>query len=209
MRSVKFLNCQIDLREKVLTPRVETEFWVKKIIGKLSFLEETEFLKVLDIFAGSGCIGIAVLKNIKNSRVDFVDIDKNAVKQIKINLKLNKISSRRYRVFQSDMFKKIKGKYSYILANPPYVAIERINEVQPSVLKNDPAVALFGGKEGLIYIRKFLKEAKRHLNKNGMIFMEFDPQQKNDIKDILEKEGYKKYQFFKDQFKKYRYLKCY
>lgn len=198
----------IDLSKWNFMPRVETEFWVKKVLKKLSFSKGTKFLKILDIFSGTGCIGIAVLKNIKNSRVDFVDIDKKAVEQIKINLKLNMISLKRYKIYQSDLFKKLNGKiYDIIFANPPYVARERIGEVQPQVIKYEPERALFGGKKGLFYISKFLKEAKKHLNKNGVIFMEFDPRQKDDIKKIIKKEGYQKYSFFKDQFKRYRFAK--
>lgn len=202
-------------------PRVETEFWMKRVLKKLSFQREAKLLRVLDIFSGSGCIGIALLKNIKNCRMDFVDIDERAIKQIKINLKLNlprtepkvlvrgKIPKNRYRIYQSNIFEKLKNKkYNFIFANPPYVARERLKEVQPSVLKYEPKIALFGGKNGLFYIKKFFKEAKNFLAGNGVIFLEFSPEQKEDIKEILDKQGYRKYQFFKDQFKKYRYLRC-
>jgi len=203
---IKFLNCKIDLRKKVFIPRIETEFWVKKAINELKI--ENCKLKILDIFAGSGCIGIAILKTIKNSFVDFVDIDKKAIGQIKINLKLNKIPRERYRIYKSDLFEKIKNKnYNYIFANPPYVAKERLKEVQPSVLKYEPKTSFLAGKRGLFYIRKFLKEAKRFLKERGTVYLEFDPLQKKEIEDILKKKGYKNFKFFKDQFKKYRFVK--
>ncbi|MDO8503072.1 MAG: methyltransferase, partial [bacterium] len=146
---MRFLNCRIDLSKWAFMPRTETEFWVKKAISKIKSDENTSRrIKVLDMFAGSGCIGIAVLKNIKNSQVDFVDIDKKAIEQIKINLKLNRIASSRYKIYQSDLFKKLKNKkYGYTFANPPYVAEDRIGEVQPSVLEYEPKKALFGGKK--------------------------------------------------------------
>jgi len=207
----KFLNCKIDLRNRVFIPRIETEFWVGKAFKncKLQIANcKLKKVKILDIFAGSGCIGIAVLKNIKNSRVDFADIDKRAIEQIKINLKLNKIPSQRYRIYQSNLFEKIKNKnYNYIFANPPYVAKEKIKEVQPSVLRYEPRRAILGGKKGLFYIRKFLKEAKKFLKPDGTIYFEFDPEQKNEISNILRKENYKNSKFFKDQFKKYRFVK--
>ena len=202
----KFLNCKIDLRNRVFIPRIETEFWVRRAIKEISSLKER--LKVLDIFAGSGCIGIAILKNIKNSYVDFADTDKKAIGQIKINLKLNKIPRERYRIYKSDLFEKIKNKnYNYIFANPPYVAKERLKEVQPSVLKYEPKTSFLAGKRGLFYIRKFLKEAKRFLKERGTVYLEFDPLQKKEIEDILKKKGYKNFKFFKDQFKKYRFVK--
>ena len=73
--------------------------------------------------------------------------------------------------------------------------------------KKSRAAALFAGKDGMFWIEKFLKEVKKHLNKKGVIYMEFDPFQKEKIEKILKKEGFK-FQFRKDQFKKYRWLKA-
>lgn len=218
---VKFLNCRIDLKNRVFIPRIETEFWVKKAIKKLRLIEarprclpkaggwrEGCSLRVLDIFAGSGCIGIAVLKNIKDSFVDFIDIDKRAIEQIEINLSLNKILKSRYKIYKSNLFEKLQNKkYDFIFANPPYVAKERLGEVEPAVLKYEPKKAFLAGKGGLFFIRGFLKEAKNFLKQNGAIYLEIDPFQKEDIKNILLNEGYKKFKFFKDQFKKYRFVK--
>lgn len=207
----KFLNCKIDLSKEVFIPRIETEFWVKKAIKDIrSSRFDVRRLKILDIFAGSGCIGIAILKNIKNSFVDFVDIDRKAIEQIKINLKLNKISPKRYKIYQSNLFERIKGKtYHYIFANPPYVAKERLWQVQDSVKKLEPKISWYGGKKGLKYIKKFLKEAKDFLNEKGIIYLEIDPLQKEEIEKILKKYKYSKFKFFKDQFKKYRWLKVF
>lgn len=204
-----FLGCQIALSKKVFAPRLETEFWVKKALGKLlKTSSANQKIFVLDIFAGSGCIGIAILKKIKNSFVDFVDIDKNAISQIKINLKLNKIESERYKIYQSNLFENLpKKKYDFIFANPPYVALERKKEVEKEVLEREPAIALFGGRDGTVYIRKFLDQAKKFLRQKGKIFLEFDSLQKEKIKEILEKKGYK-FIFKKDQFQKYRWLEA-
>jgi release factor glutamine methyltransferase len=206
----KFLNCKIDLSKGVFIPRPETEFWTKNAIKEIQnyiTLYRSNELKILDIFAGSGCIGIAILKNIRKSHVDFVDIDKKAIEQIKINLRLNKISQKRYRIIKSDVFEKIKGRYNFIFANPPYVAKERLNEVQESVKKLEPKISWYGGRGGLKYIKRFLKGAKNHLKENGIIFMEIDPLQREELEGILKKEGYKKFKFYKDQFKKIRWVK--
>jgi release factor glutamine methyltransferase len=206
----KFLNCKIDTSKGVFIPRIETEFWVKKALKDCKLQNAKCKLrgqKFLDIFSGSGCIGIAILKNIRKSRVDFVDIDENAIEQIKINLKLNRISPKRYSVIKSDVFEKVKGRYNFIFANPPYVAKERLGEVQESVKKFEPKISWYGGRGGLKYIKKFLKEAKNHLKENGIIFMEIDPLQREDVEKILKKEGYKDFKFYKDQFKKIRWVK--
>lgn len=211
MEIKKFLNSKIEISKKVFIPRIETEFWVKKAIGdcKSQILNwKLKKPKILDIFAGSGCIGIAILKNIKNSFVDFVDIDRNAIEQIKINLKLNKVPKNRFKVYRSNLFEKLKRKkYDFIFANPPYVAKERLWEVQESVKKKEPRISWYGGKGGLKYILKFLKEAKNYLKEKGIIYLEFDPFQKEKIKKILENLNYPKFKFYKDQFKKFRWVK--
>jgi len=208
----KFLNCKIDLRNRVFIPRIETEFWVKKAIAELKIENCKLKIYALDIFAGSGCIGIAILKTCPElcRRVDFVDDDERAIEQIKINLKLNKIPKERYKIYKSNLFEKLEGKkYNVIFANPPYIAKERLKEVQPSVLKYEPKKAILAGKRGLFYIKKFLKEAKKFLKENRTIYLEIDPQQKEEIKNILEEENYRNFKLFKDQFKKYRWAKIY
>jgi release factor glutamine methyltransferase len=210
---VNFANCKIDLSMKPMIPREETEFWIKKAIKLMTF----NVINCLDIFAGSGCIGIAVLKHIKIAKVVFAEIDKNLIKQIKFNLKLNKVSPIRYKIIQSDVFKEFKmgnsrrvkgiqrgSQFDYIFANPPYIALKNKHLVQKSVLDYEPHLALFGGKDGLLYIRKFLKNARKYLKPHGKIYLEFDYLQKNDLENLLKKLNYKNYKIYKDQFKKWR-----
>jgi release factor glutamine methyltransferase len=193
----EFLGCKIDLSKKPLIPRPETEFWVGKC------LKEVKNGRVLDIFSGSGCIGVAVLKNNKNLLCDIADRDKKAIEQIKINLKINGVKAR---VIQSDIFSKVAGKYDYIFANPPYIPETRKNKLPKSVINFEPKQALFGGTDGLFYIKKFLSQARAHLNKNGKIFMEFDSAQKKEIEKLIKKFGYKNLEFHRDQFGKWRWV---
>src|SRR3989344_9398998 len=102
--SVDFLKCKIDLSKRPLKPRVETEFWVEQAIEDIQANRSTEVIKCLDMFSGSGCIGIAILKHLESAVVDFVDVDEKAVEQIAINAKLNNIDASRFRVIQSDIF---------------------------------------------------------------------------------------------------------
>ncbi len=207
-----FLGCKILVNKDVLIPRVETEFWVEKAIEGLcpnfqSFGNQD--IGVLDMFAGSGCIGIAILKHVKNSHVTFVESEKEAVKQIEMNLKCLKpnIKQSRYEIVQSDIFENVGiQKFDYIFANPPYIPLKQKPKIQKSVINYEPHVALFGGDDGMAFIRRFLASAKNRLNHGGKIYMEFDSPQKPAIEKMLKKLAYKKWQFCKDQYEKFRYM---
>jgi len=205
---VNFLGNKIDLSKKPFIPEPETEYWVLTAINAINAIKRKRRKNIccLDIFSGSGCIGLAILKNIKKARVDFAEKEKKFLKQIKINLKINKITEERYKIIQSDVFKNIKKQYDYILANPPYIAKNRKNKIQKSVLEFEPKSTLFGGKDGLFYIRKILEQARIFLKKEGKVYIEFDSGQKKEIERIIKRLNYKNHQFSKDQFDRWRYL---
>jgi release factor glutamine methyltransferase len=195
-----FLNCIINLKYKPLIPRVETIWYMEK---------ETNFLKnyfnkkieILDIFSGSGCMGIYANK-ILNSNVTFSDIKNIFLKQIKLNCMINNINN--YTIIKSNIFKKINKQYDLILANPPYIPKKDL--IQKSVFKYEPSIALFGkGKGGLSIISIFLKNLNSHLKNNGLCILEFHPNQKEKIQDILDKSNFK-YIFKKDQYLRDRYV---
>lgn len=211
---IRFNNVNLILSAGVFQPRIETWFWTKKALENYvspkleKDLANRNPIRVLDIFAGSGCIGIFLLKNLERITIDFIDSSLKAVEQMKTNLKLNKIKEKRYRIFQSNLFGKIKGEeYDFIFANPPYVALSRISEVSQEVLSNDPKESLFAGKDGIFFIKRFLEGAGDYLKEDGEIFMEFDPCQRALIKKILQKQRLKPF-FFKDQFEEYRWLRA-
>ena len=81
-----FLNSKIDLSLKPLIPRIETEYWVSEILKDIK-----EGNNCLDLFSGSGCVGLSILKNINNINCDFGEKDNKLLEQIKINLKENNI----------------------------------------------------------------------------------------------------------------------
>lgn len=198
----EFLGCKIDLSRKPLIPREETEYWLEEVMKSRIKLGQSS---VLDLFAGSGCIGVAILKNFSNSYVTFGEKGAGLLEQIKINCRLNGIKKDCYRMAETDVFSKIKGKYDYIFANPPYVAKNLAQKTQKSVKKWEPAQALWGGQDGLYYIKKFLKEAQKFLKKEGRIFLEFDHQQQKEIEKLLIKLNYRDYQFHHDQFDRWRW----
>jgi release factor glutamine methyltransferase len=196
-----FLGAKIDLSKRPLIPREETEYWVNVAVKEIN-----EGSECLDLFAGSGCIGISILKNVNNSFCDFGEKEELFLEQIKINLGLNNIESNRYNLIKTDVFSNIKKQYDYILANPPYVAESRIDEVGEDVKMFEPSIALYGGNDGMEYIKLFLNEAIYHLKEKGVIYLEFDQEQKNWVEEII-KSKYLSFEFLKDQFGEYRFVK--
>lgn len=197
-----FLGSKIDLSFRPLIPRQETEYWVSLILKEIK-----KGSKCLDLFSGSGCIGVSVLKNIENTFCDFGEIDKNLLKQIQINLE--GFEKERYNIIETDVFSNIKERYDFILANPPYVALERIGEVGEDVLEYEPHLALFSGNKGMDCIIRLIKEAPNFLNEKGVLVIEHDESQKDDIEKLIKRNTYSKYEFCKDHFNEYRFVKIY
>lgn len=206
-----FLNCKIDLSLKPLIPRPETEYLIDKLIknpGSLlgwwpkrsgGLLRGGIRLHILDLCCGSGCIGIALLKNLPNISVDFADISPKALKQTQINLKLNKIPKNRYKLIKSNLFDKINSKYDLIIANPPYIDK---NSQYGASLKYEPSTALFASQKGLFYIKKILKDFYKYLKPTGQLYLEFAQGQDKQLKQLL----VKKHHYIKDQFGINRFL---
>ena len=203
-----FLGCSIDLAAHPLIPRPETEFWTEQFILRyaLSATCPATPFRVLDMFAGSGCIGIAILKHAETARVDFADTDERVLRGIKTSARKNRIAPGRYRLIRSDVLKNVRGVYDAIVANPPYIARENIRSVQKSVLDYEPHKALFGGKNGLRFIRALVKTAPAHLMPDGDLWLEFAPSEKPAIAKLLKQYRYHDIQFHKDQYKRWRFV---
>lgn len=198
---IPFLDCTIYLDSKPLIPRTETEYWVGKVITELKTKPDT--VTILDLCAGSGCIGVAIAKHLPNSQVTLAEIDKNHLPTIGKNLQANNISCDRYQVFQSDLFNKIAGKFDVILTNPPYID-GKLNRTAPSVKKFEPSQALYGGKAGIELITQIIKTAPTHLNAHGLLFIEHEPEQSQAITKLAKANNFD-ITVLTDQYKIKRY----
>jgi release factor glutamine methyltransferase len=165
-----------------LIPRPETEYWTKLAIDEI---KKTKNPKVLDLCAGSGCIGIAVLKATPDSIVDFVEIDEKHHSTILKNIKENEIDENRTRILGGNLFENISDHYHFILTNPPYINPELSNRISTSVRDFEPEKALFGGDGGVELIREILAQAPHFLKPGGMLTIEHEPEQAEEIQKLL------------------------
>ncbi|MDD3711704.1 MAG: HemK family protein methyltransferase [Patescibacteria group bacterium] len=199
---VPFLNSRIDLRFRPLIPRAETEYWVETLLNYSSLRDKK--ISVLDLFTGSGCIGLSVLKYWPRAEVDFVDNSPGCLEQVECNLFLNQIDSNRANLILSDVFDQVSEKYDLILANPPYIDSDLFQKLPIAVRKYEPREALVAGKRGMAIMEKFFKQLSDHLKPNSQFWLEFDSSQKEAIRLILENKF--KLDFRMDQYQCWRFL---
>lgn len=174
---VPFIHTEIYLDSRPLIPRTETEYWVDLAIKEIKGHVDTRCPHVLDLCAGSGCIGVAVLKEIPEARVDFAEIETAHHDTIRKNILKNGINDSRTRIFSGDLFENITDKYDFIFSNPPYINPELKHRVQDSVTEHEPEKALYGGRSGLEIINKILNQASHYLNPGGTLYIEHEPEQ--------------------------------
>lgn len=200
-----FLHTTIFLDSHPLIPRSETEFWVEKAITEIGEAP-IPAPKVLDLCAGSGCIGIAVQKALPDAQVDFIEIDVQHHATIHKNATHNGIAKNRYRIFGGDLFATqpaLKVPYDYILSNPPYIDKEA-RTVEESVTTHEPHLALFGGIQGFELIEKIISEAKDYLTPLGVLYIEHEEEQIPSILEVAKTMGYL-VNSYRDQYGVLRY----
>lgn len=200
---VPFLGCRIDLESRPLIPRPETEWWTEQVLLHLKTLPHAS-IACLDLFSGSGCIGVALLTHESRTKVDFGEIEPQHLSTIKKNIARNGIDVARTRVIQTDIFSQISGRYDIITANPPYIDAAKRARLD-SELGIEPATALYAQEEGIEYIRRFIEKLPEHLTEKGKAFIEFDSGQEQRIESIAAGAGIRT-TFFNDQYGVPRFL---
>lgn len=177
---VPFLGVNVYLDSRPLIPRAETEYWVEKAIVAMKDVRRPS-LRVLDIFAGSGCIGLAVLKHIPNAHVTFADINPAHFPTIEKSIKENGLDLSRADFVHTDVWhptvdvgRPPLGVFDAVAANPPYVSRER-GTVSASALAEEPHEALLAEDDGFALIEKTIRGLPEHLATGGVAWMEHEP----------------------------------
>ncbi len=176
-----FLDCTIDLSARPMVPRDETAHWVARVIEEW---KHEPAVQALDLYAGSGNIGIALAKHLPTANVTFNELDEKLLPQIAKSLELNSIDASRTTLIAGDSLEKIEGKFDLICANPPYVDPASENEMDPE-MRYEPHIAFFGSLDGMGHHRELIREGKRYLTPRGVLYGEFDMTQADEIKKLL------------------------
>lgn len=176
-----FYGYKLIVNEHVLIPRPETENLVEHVLYYFDRYFETKKHSVLDLGTGSGCIGLTLAKEEELLDVTISDISSDALDVAKQNKELLGVQAK---IILSDLFYQIEGKFSIIVSNPPYIPD---SEVVEDVVKKEPSVALYGGKLGVDFYDRILRDAKHHLEEKALIAFEHGYQQKDMIRSFAEK----------------------
>lgn len=161
---------QFYVDERVIIPRSYfLEIIPEQLDGWLP--DPKQVARVVDVCTGSGCLAILLAKHFPKAAVDAVDLSPDALAVAAINVKAHRLT-KRVRLHRSDVFDAVPAvKYDVILSNPPYEPSAHCATL-PAEFKQEPRLALDGGRDGLDIIRKLLRQARTRLQPHGIVLIE-------------------------------------
>ncbi len=203
----EFFGLTLRVSSAVLIPRPETEELVKLVIDYAT-KELNKKIKIADIGTGSGCIAIALAKNLPQVSVDAIDISENALKIASENADKNGV---KVNFIQADILKttKLNQSYDVIVSNPPYVRWSEKELMSPNVYDYEPEEALFvKDASPIIFYEKIADLATQSLKPNGKLFFEINEHFAEALKTFLTDKKFQDIRIHKDIFGKDRMLSC-
>ena len=191
-------DLKLDVSNKVLIPRPETELIVEIILGK--FKNKAEKITFVDLGTGSGAISIALALANPNWNGVATDIDKNAVEIASRNFtnNTNQSNLKFYNGNWWDPLENYKGKINLAVANPPYIP-QNVYEKLPKEIKDfEPKNALLGGEDGLEHINEIVQYAPSYLKEKGWLIIENHFDQAARVKKLFIENKFSDVEVFKD-----------
>lgn len=185
LRRWNFFGREFFVGPGVLIPRSDTETLMDVC---LETIKPRQNPRVLDLCAGTGCIGITIKGECDSADVTLVEKFDEALEYTNKNAKHNQVD---VKIVKGDVLatEGADGKYDLIVSNPPYINDEDMKNLQPEVTF-EPATALAGGSDGLDFYRHIAKEYKTHLAKDGVMAFEVGINQADAVAEILKAEGF-------------------
>jgi len=156
--------------ERVIVPRSHVATVLEQGLG--AWIPRPDSIeRALDLCTGSGCLAVLLAHTFPGAMVDASDISAPALEVARHNVQAYGLSQR-VRLVESDLFASLSGQcYDVIVSNPPYVPTASMAEL-PAEYRHEPPLALAGGEDGLGVVRHILRQARRHLARDGLLLME-------------------------------------
>lgn len=193
-----FYGMTLTVTPDVLIPRDDTVVVTELAIKKSMYLEQNP--RILDLCTGSGCIGLAIARRVKDARVTLGDVSAAALRVARRNVSQLKLTGR-VNCVAMDALKPAQeflGTYDLIVSNPPYVTTQEMETLDPSVRDFEPHLALDGGADGLDFYRAIIKNYSSALAPRGYLCFEFGMGQENAVCSLLMRGGYEILELKKD-----------
>ena len=193
----EFYGLPLDISPDVLIPRPDTEVLAGQAIEYIQTLGEC---RVLDLCAGSGCIGLAVASQAPQARVVLGEYSDAALKICRQNIRRNGLTGRVVPM-QADAREKPEralGEFQCIVSNPPYIPRADIETLDASVRDYEPHLALDGGEDGLDFYQTISGKWKEALAPGGRLYFEVGIGQADSVLRIMRAQGFGDIQIVKD-----------
>ena len=193
----EFYGLPLDISREVLIPRPDTEVLAEQAINYLRTQGEC---RVLDLCAGSGCVGLAIASQVPQTRVVLGEWSDGALKICRQNIRRNGLSGRvvPMQADARDKPEKALGDFQCIVCNPPYIPRADIDGLDVSVKDYEPHLALDGGEDGLDFYRDISEKWKDALNIGGRLYFEVGIGQADSVLRIVRAQGFGDIQVVKD-----------
>ena len=174
-----FRHLEIKVGPGVLVPRPESELLVESVLTHIEKLSGA--VSVVDLGAGSGALALAIATEAPNTHVIAVEKSAEAIYWLKENISF---IDEKVRIVESDVSTALDGvKCDVVIANPPYIADGQ--ELPADVRDHEPAIALFGGADGMKAPRLFIAASARLLKPGGFLAIEHHESQGDEIAAVL------------------------
>ena len=186
----EFYGLPMDVSHDVLIPRMDTEVLAER--GILKARESGEGARVLDLCAGSGCVGLAVAANAPQCRVVLGELSEGALRVCKQNVRRNELNARVTCLSVNAMEPPSSTLWDFdvIVCNPPYIPTGDIAQLDISVRDYEPHMALDGGEDGLDFYRFIAAKWKSALRLGGTLIFEVGIGQAPQVEEILAQNGF-------------------
>lgn len=207
--SSHFMGMEFMVNEDVLIPRPETEELVQWILDCCE-VERSQDLNILDVGTGSGCIAIALAKNISNANVYAIDVSEEALEIAKQNATSNEVD---VNFLQKDILDAehelgLEIRFDIIVSNPPYVRESEKDKMKKNVVEYEPDLALFvPNADALVFYNAIAGFANKNLRNKGNLFFEINQYLGKETKALLEEHNFLEIELRKDLYGNDRMLK--
>lgn len=177
----------------VLIPRPETEHLVETVLELARAIPPP---RIVDVGTGSGCIALALAKDLPSAEIHAVDISSAALEVARSNAVRLGLQARFQESDLLDTFSSETASFEVVVSNPPYVSELDQESLQPEVRDFEPHAALFAGRTGLDVIQRLIPQAQRVLKRGGWLLMEIGQGQDSALGELL--LGWEDVRFVKD-----------